>query len=158
MEINNMSFFKMDEVEEVKGFQLPKPGKYEAVIINAVAKKTQNQKDMLVVDFEIRSDVPQESQGSKVLYNNFTFEHPIAQGIVKSLCKAAGYADNHQFSSCEEMANGLINRNLEIGVKHEKGNNDNMYAKASYYNPSNVGAPSQVGSGPIEVSDDDLPF
>lgn len=160
-----MSFFKMDEVEEVKGFQLPKPGKYEAVIINAVAKKTQASKDMMVVDFEIRSDVPQDSQGAKVLYNNFTFEHPTSQGIVKSLCKAAGVPENYQFSSCEEMANLLINRNLEIGVKHEEGNNGSMYAKASYYNPSNVDAPSQVGTdpfrpggGPIEVTDDDLPF
>ena len=147
----------MDEVEEVKGFQLPKVGKYEAVIINAVAKKTQAQKDMLVVDFEIRSDVPQDSQGSKILYNNFTFEHPIAQGIVKSLCLAAGFQPNHNFSSCEDMANSLINKNLEIGVKHEKGNNDNLYAKASYYNPSNVDAPAQGGQS-FTVNDEDLPF
>lgn len=152
-----MSFFKMNEVEEVKGFQLPKPGKYEAVIINAVAKKTNAGKDMMVVDFEIRSDVPQDSQGAKIMYNNFTFEHPVAQGIVKSLCKAAGFSENHAFNSCEEMANLLINKNLEIGVKHEKGNNDNMYAKASYYNPSNANPPQQVG-GPITVDDDDLPF
>ncbi len=152
-----MSFFKMDEVEEVKGFQLPKPGKYEAVIINAVAKKTQNGKDMLVVDFEIRSDVPQESQGAKVLYNNFTFEHPTARGIAKSLCVAAGFPPNHAFASCDEMANGLINKSLEIGVKHEKGNDGNMYAKSSYYNPSNVNPPAQSGP-PIQVGDDDLPF
>ncbi|GKV69830.1 hypothetical protein NCCP2716_23280 [Sporosarcina sp. NCCP-2716] len=152
-----MSFFKMDEVEEVKGFQLPKPGKYEAVIINAVAKKTQAGKDMLVADFEIRSDVPQESQGAKVLYNNFTFEHPTARGIAKSLCVAAGYPPNHNFSSCEEMANGLINRNLEIGVKHEKGNDGNVYAKSSYYNPSTANPPAQPSQS-FEVNDDDLPF
>lgn len=152
-----MSFFKMEEVEEVKGFQLPKPGKYEAVIINAQATKTQAGKDMLIVDFEIRSDVPQESQGAKILYNNFTFEHPTARGIAKSLCVAAGYPPNHAFKSCEEMANGLINKNLEIGVKHEKGNNDNMYAKSSYYNPSNVDAPAPTAP-PVQVGDDDLPF
>lgn len=147
----------MNEVEAVKGFQLPKPGKYEAVIYNAVAKKTQAGKDMLVVDFEIRSDVPQESQGAKVLYNNFTFEHPTAQGIVKSLCTAAGFANNHVFTSCEDMAKQLINKNLEIGVKHEKGNDGNMYAKASYYNPSSTNPPTQ--SGPtINIGDDDLPF
>lgn len=152
-----MSFFKMDEVEEVKGFQLPKPGKYEAVIFNTAAKKTQAGKDMLVVDFEIRSDVPQESQGAKVLYNNFTFEHPTAQGIVKSLCKAAGFSDNHVFDSCEDMAKQLINKNLEIGVKHEKGNDGNMYAKSSYYNPSTTNPPAQVGPS-IQIGDSDLPF
>lgn len=153
-----MSFFKMEEVEEVKGFQLPKVGKYEAVIINAVAQKTQAQKDMLVVDFEIRSDVPQESQGAKVLYNNFTFEHPTSRGIAKALCVAAGFPQNHNFSSCEEMANGLINKNLEIGVKHEKGgNNDNLYAKSSYYNPSSANPPAQSGPA-VVVGDDDLPF
>jgi len=152
-----MSFFKMDEVEEVKGFQLPKVGKYEAVIVNAVAQKTQAGKDMMVVDFEIRSDVPQDSQGAKILYNNFTFEHPIAQGIVKSLCLAAGFPPNHNFSSCEDMANSLINKNLEIGVKHEKGNNDNMYAKSSYYNPSSANPPVQMGA-PINIGSEDLPF
>lgn len=152
-----MSFFKMDEVEEVKGFELPKPGKYEATIVNAVAKKTQAGKDMMVVDFEIRSDVPQDHQGAKILYNNFTFEHPVAQGIVKSLLKAVGFTDNDTFNSCEDMANKLINKNLEIGVKHEKGNNDNMYAKSSYYNPSNVDAPTPINSAPT-VSDDELPF
>lgn len=154
-----MSFFKMEEVEEVKGFQLPKPGKYEAVIINAIAKLTNAGKDMLVVDFEIRSDVPQESQGAKVLYNNFTFEHPTAQGIVKSLCTSAGVPPNYAFKSCEEMANLLINRNVEIGVKHEEGNNGNTYAKANYYNPSNVDSvPFTTGVAPIVVGDDDLPF
>ena len=152
-----MSFFKMDEVEEVKGFQLPKPGKYEAVIINAVAQKTQAGNDMLVADFEIRSDVPQESQGAKILYNNFTFEHPIARGIAKSLCVAAGFPENHNFASCEDMANGLINKNLEIGVKHEEDNKGNTYPKSSYYNQSQADAPAQQGS-PVVVGDDDLPF
>lgn len=152
-----MSFFKMDEVEEVKGFQLPKPGKYEAVIINAVAKLTQAKKDMMVVDFEIRSDVPQESQGAKVLYNNFTFEHPTAQGIVKSLLLATGFPNSHAFSSCEDMAKQLIGKNLEIGIKHEKGNDGNNYAKSSYYNPSNVNAPTQSGPS-INIGDEDLPF
>lgn len=152
-----MSFFKMDEVEEVKGFELPKPGKYEATIINAVAQKTQAGKDMLQVDFEIRSDVPQDHQGAKVLYNNFTFEHKTSRGIAKSLCIAAGFPENHNFASCEEMANGLINKSLEIGIKHEKGNNGNTYAKSSYYNPSNVDAPTPMNSQPA-VSDDDLPF
>ncbi|MCL9637748.1 DUF669 domain-containing protein [Bacillus zanthoxyli] len=152
-----MSFFKMDEVEAVKGFQLPKPGKYEAVIINAVATKTKAKKDMLVVDFEIRSDVPQESQGFKVQYNNFTFEHPVAQGIVKSLCEAAGFPGNHVFTSCEDMAKQLINKNLEIGVKHEKGNDGNSYAKASYYNPSTANPPIQAGPS-ISVGDESLPF
>lgn len=153
-----MSFFKMDEVEEVKGFQLPKVGKYEVVIVNAVAKKTQAQKDMMVVDFEIRSDVPQESQGTKILYNNFTFEHPTSQGIVKSLCLAAGFPPNHNFKSCEDMAASLINKNLEIGVKHEKDNtNGNVYAKSSYYNPSNVNPPAQTAP-PVVVGDSELPF
>lgn len=152
-----MSFFKMSEVEEVKGFQLPKVGKYEVVIVNADAKKTKAQKDMLVVDFEIRSDVPQESQGSKVRYNNFTFEHPTSQGIVKSLCVAAGFEPNKDWKSCEEMASLLINKNLEIGVKHEKGDDGNMYAKSSYYNPSNANPPTQTAP-PVVVGDDDLPF
>ncbi|MGQ7114786.1 DUF669 domain-containing protein, partial [Escherichia sp. TWPC-MK] len=62
-----MSFFQFDETNVNTGFELVAEGKYEAVIVNAEAGKTQAGKDKLSIDFEIRSDVTQHHQGAKVL-------------------------------------------------------------------------------------------
>lgn len=159
-----MSFFKFDETNASTGFELPKEGKYEAVIINAEAKKSQAGKPMMNVDFEIRSDVPQDHQGAKLLYNNFTFEHEVSVRIVNSLLKAAGFPNNASFDSPDDMARQLIGKNLIVTVKHEEY--DKMVdgqkqkrtaAKAKYYDASNVNPPQSQG-GPVTVSDDDVPF
>lgn len=160
-----MSFFKFDEKNASAGFELPKEGKYEALIINAEAKKSQAGKPMMNVDFEIRSDVPQDHQGAKILYNNFTFEHEVSVRIVNSLLKACGFAHNASFDSPEDMAKQLIGKNLIITVKHEEY--DKMVdgekqkrkaAKAKYYDQSNVNPPQSNGAAPVTVSDDDVPF
>lgn len=152
-----MGFFKMSEVEEVKGFEIIKVGEYEVTVINAEGAKTQAGKDKLVVDFEIRSDVNQEFQGLKVQYNTFTFEHPTARGIAKSLFKAVGFDDSYDPDSVEQMAKDLYGKNLKIWVKHEKNDNGKTFPKSSSYKPSEVDAPIPQGA-PINVGDEDLPF
>lgn len=159
-----MSFFKFDESNASAGFELVAEGKYEVVIVNAEAKKTQAGKPMLNVDFEIRSDVHQPHQGAKVLYNAFTFEHEVSVRIVNSLIKACGFPDGHAFESPEDMAKQLINKNLKITVKHEEYDKvvdgqkqKRTAAKAKYYDPSDANPPQQQGA-PITVGSDDLPF
>jgi hypothetical protein len=158
-----MSFFKFDESNASTGFELVAEGKYEAVIVNAEARKTQAGKPMMSVDFEIRSDVPQNHQGAKVLYNTFTFEHEISIKIVNSLLKSCGFANNHAFSSPEDMAKQLINKNLKITVKHEEyekvvdgEKQKRTAAKAKYYDVSDVNPVMQAGG--FTISDDDIPF
>ncbi|SDM18017.1 DUF669 domain-containing protein [Bacillus sp. OK048] len=158
-----MSFFKFDEENASTGFELVAEGKYEAVIVNAEAGKTQAGKPKLSVDFEIRSDVPQNHQGAKVLYNNFTFEHEVSVRIVNSLLKACGFANNHAFNSPEDMAKQLINKNLKITVKHDEYDKlvdgvkqKRTAAKAKYYDVSDVSP--MMSAGAITIGDDDLPF
>ncbi|PFO18828.1 hypothetical protein COJ79_12470 [Bacillus thuringiensis] len=157
-----MSFFKFDESNVNTGFELVAEGKYEAVIVNTEAGKTQAGKDKLSVDFEIRSDVPQNHQGAKVLYNTFTFEHEVSVRIVNSLLKACGFGNNHAFNSPDDMGKQLINKNLQITVKHEEYDKvvdgqkqKRTAAKAKYYDASEV---SPVTSGPAVTIGDDLPF
>lgn len=158
-----MSFFKFDEDNASVAFELVAEGKYEAVIVNAEAGKTQAGKPKLSVDFEIRSDVPQNHQGAKVLYNTFTFEHEVSVKIVNSLLKACGFANNHAFTSPDDMAKQLINKNLKITVKHEEYDKvvdgqkqKRTAAKAKYYDVSDI---NPITSGPaVNVGDDDLPF
>lgn len=158
-----MSFFKFDESNASTGFELVAEGKYEAVIVNAEAGKTQAGKPKLSVDFEIRSDVPQNHQGAKVLYNTFTFEHEVSVRIVNSLLKACGFSNNHVFNSPDELAKELINKNLKITVKHEEyekvvdgEKQKRTAAKAKYYDVSDVNPIMQ--SGAITIGDSDLPF
>ncbi|MGU3440010.1 DUF669 domain-containing protein [Bacillus cereus] len=158
-----MSFFKFDESNASTGFELVAEGKYEAVIVNAEAGKTQAGKRKLSVDFEIRSDVPQNHQGAKVLYNNFTFEHEFSVKIVNALLKACGFNNNHVFTSAEDMGKQLINKNVKITVKHEEYDKvvdgqkqKRTAAKAKYYDVSDV---NPITSGPaVTVGDDMLPF
>jgi len=158
-----MSFFKFDETNVNTGFELVAEGKYEAVVTNAVAGKTQNGKDKLTVDFEIRSDVPQNHQGAKILYNMFMFEHEVSVKIVNSLLKSCGFGNNHIFTSADDMARQLINKNLKITVKHEEYEKEvdgqkqkRTAAKAKYYDLSDVN-PVTTGA-PVVVGDQDLPF
>ncbi|MGM0973376.1 MAG: DUF669 domain-containing protein [Bacillota bacterium] len=158
-----MSFFKFDEENASSGFELVAEGKYEAVIVNAEAGKTQAGKPKMSVDFEIRSDVPQNHQGAKVLYNTFTFEHEVAVRIVNSLLKACGFTNNHNFESPEDMAKQLINKNLKITVKHEEyeklvdgEKQKRTAAKAKYYDVSDVNP--IMSAGAVTIGDDDLPF
>ncbi|PEP89599.1 DUF669 domain-containing protein [Bacillus toyonensis] len=158
-----MSFFKFDETNVNKGFELVAAGKYEAVIVNAEAGKTQAGKDKLSVDFEIRSDVPQNHQGAKVLYNMFTFEHEVSVRIVNSLLKACGFGNHHVFASADDIGKQLINKNLKITVKHEEYDKvvdgqkqKRTAAKAKYYDLSDVNPVTTVNT--VFIGDESLPF
>nr|WP_259549225.1 DUF669 domain-containing protein [Heyndrickxia oleronia] len=153
-----MSFFKMDEVEEVKGFSPIEKGDYEVTVINAIGEIAKSSgKPKLQVDFEIRSDVPQNHQGAKVLYNTFTFEHPTARGIAKSFFKACGMPDNYAPATVEQMAKDVFGKNLNIYVVQKKQDDGKEFPKASSYKPSQVGSPAPQGPT-INIGDDDLPF
>lgn len=155
-----MSFFKFDAENASTSFELVAEGKYEVTIINAEAGLTQVGDDKLTVDFEIRSDVPQNHQGAKVLYNMFTFKHEVAVKIVNSFILACGFEHGHNFTSPQDMAQQLLGKNLKITVKHEQyekvvdgQKQQRTAAKAKYFDPSDV---APLVSAPL--NDDDLPF
>lgn len=154
-----MSFFTFDESQVKSGFELVEEGTYEATITNAEATKTKAGDPMLTLTYEIRSDYTQKHQGAKFMYNNFTFGSDIAKGIVQGLVKSAGFPNGQQFSSLEDMAKQLYGKGLQIVVKHEDDTyNDKPVkrARVKYTKPSSLGAPQT--SGPVNVSEKDLPF
>ncbi|PFQ42803.1 hypothetical protein COK05_24450 [Bacillus cereus] len=152
-----MSFFKMDEVEEVKGFGIIAKGEYEVTVTNAKGEIAKSSgKPKLEIDFEIRSDVPQNHQGAKVLYNTFTFEHPTAKGLAKSFFLACGMPHNYAPATIEQMANDVYGKNLIIYVTHKKQDDGREFPKASSYRKSEVDAPQK--QAPVTIGDSDLPF
>ncbi|WP_259418294.1 DUF669 domain-containing protein [Bacillus toyonensis] len=152
-----MSFFKMDEVEEVKGFSLIEVGNYEVVVLNAAEGLTEKGKPKLTIDFEIRSDVPQDHQGQKVRYTTFTFEHPKARGIAKSFFKACGMPGNYNPQSPAQMAKDVFNKHLNVYITHDKKDDGRVFPKVSSYRASKVNPPMQT-SAPVIIGDSDLPF
>jgi len=159
-----MSFFKFDEENASTAFELVAEGKYEATIVNAVSGLTGSKDPKITVDFEIRSDVPQNHQGAKILYNTFTFNHEVAVKIVNSLLKSCGFPHGQDFKGPEDMANQLIGKHLQITIKHEEyekvvdGKKEKRTAaKAKYYNESTV-TPLTSQGAPLVVGDEDLPF
>ncbi|PFE03792.1 hypothetical protein CN288_12505 [Bacillus sp. AFS023182] len=159
-----MSFFKFDETNVSKGFELVAEGKYEATIINATAKYFQGH-PTLDLDFEIRSDVPQNHQGEKIRYNTFYFHNDNPEfkenniKKINSLLGACAFPHDTTFNSAEEMAKQLFNKSLLITVKHQADKKDKtkIYPKAKFFDKSKVNSPTQVGE-PIIVGDSDLPF
>lgn len=159
-----MSFFKLDKNNVSTGYELVAEGKYEALIINAEAKDFQGH-PTLNLDFEIRSDVPQNHQGAKILYNTLYFhnDNPEYQENnikrINSLIAACGFPDGYEFKDANDMAKQLFNKNLLITVKHQEDKNDKTkkYAKARFFDESKVNPPQQQGA-PITVGSDDLPF
>lgn len=145
--------FKIDYNEASEGFKPIENGEYEVTIINAVVGKAKSSGNQTVnVDYEIRSDVPQNFQGQKILYDNFTYT-PNAMWKIHTLSKAVRMPDGMDVNSLEDWAKFLLNRNLIVKTEQdEKG-----YARVKSYRESEVSAPKQTGA-PITVGSDDLPF
>lgn len=142
--------FKINH-EEAKGFELIEPGDYEVTVINYELKKATTGNNRISVDYEIRSDVPQNHQGQKVLYDNFTITDN-AMWRLQAVAKAAGFPDGMEFNSYKEWADTLLNKNLVITVGH-KTYNGNTYPEVKGFKESKVEAPEKV-----TVTEDDIPF
>lgn len=145
--------FKINHNEAGKGFELIAKGDYEATVINYEMKQSTGGNNVITVDYEIRSDVPQAHQGQKVLYDNFTITDK-AMWRLQAIAKAAGFPNGMEFSSYKEWANTLLNKNLIITVDHREYNGK-TYANVTGFKSTKAGANSE---GPIVVDESELPF
>ncbi|MEK3975544.1 DUF669 domain-containing protein [Psychrobacillus sp. FSL K6-1267] len=146
--------FKINHEEAGKGFQPIEKGDYEVTVINFEAKKAKSGNNVISVDYEIRSDVQQPSQGQKILYDNFVIVDT-AMWKIQSISKAVAFPNGKEFESYTQWANELLNKTLLVTVDHRKSENGKIYPEVKAYKESKAVAPS---SGPITVSDDELPF
>lgn len=147
--------FKINHEEAGQGFELIAPGDYEVTVINYEMKKANTGNNRITVDYEIRSDVPQNHQGQKILYDGFTITDS-AMWRLQAISKAAKFPDGLSFNSYKEWADTLLNKNLVVTVGHREYNG-NMYPDVKGFKESQVDAPMQSGPS-VQVGDDDLPF
>lgn len=71
--------FKVDHSKGESTFEQIKPGEYEAIVINYEQKESSTKKNMVVVDYEIRSDVDISHAKDKKFFS-------ITSSFLKKLC------------------------------------------------------------------------
>ena len=147
--------FKINHEEAKGGFELIAIGDYEVTVINYEMGKSTNGNNKITVDYEIRSDVPQNHQGQKILYDNFTISEK-SMWRLQAISKAAKFPDGLTFNSYKEWADTLLHKNLVVTVGHREYNG-NKYPEVKGFKESQVGAPAPQG-GPITISEDEVPF
>lgn len=149
-----MSIFKINH-EEAKGFEQIKAGEYEVTVINYEQKQSAAGNNMIVVDYEVRSDVAQPCQGQKILYDHFVITEK-AMWRLHAISKAAGFPNDMSFNSYKEWADTLLGKHLVLevvdGQPNQKGN---VYPEVKAFKESLMGAPNE--DAPL-VSDGDVPF
>lgn len=159
-----MSFkINFDEENVSTGFELVEEGKYEVTIINAKSEEFQGNYN-IGFDVEVRSDVNQKHQGSKILYNTIylSSNNPDyaenTQKKLNSFLVACGYSGK-QSLDLDEVVRNIIGKSVYAYVKHVDDKNDpnRKYAKVSFVAESKVNPPESSGPS-ITVGDDDLPF
>ncbi|OMC87436.1 hypothetical protein BK128_08395 [Viridibacillus sp. FSL H7-0596] len=144
--------FKINHEDASNGFELIAQGDYEVTVINYETKKANSGNNCITVDYEIRSDVPQNHQGQKILYDNFTITDN-AMWRLQSIAKAAGFPHGMEFKSYKEWADTLLNKNLVITVGHREWNG-NKYPEVKGFKESQIEAPNTK----FEITEDDIPF
>jgi len=73
----------------------------------------------------------------------------------QAISKAAQFPDGMNFNSYKEWADTLLGKHLVVTVGHRVANNGKTYPEVTGFKESTAGAPQ---SGPITVSEDDVPF
>ena len=156
-----MTFFKLVSTKnENAGFNPIEEGRYEAVVTEAEVGKTMNGGDKITVTFKIRDDVNQKYKNYEIKFNTFTFANEIALKIVGQLVESCGFEDGHEFKSPQDMANQLINKPVQIVVKHEKYTKDGeekIAPKAKFFNKTKFPSKSVAPTATI-IQEDELPF
>lgn len=152
-----------DEENVSKGFELVAEGKYEATIINAKAEVFEGNPN-IAFDVEIRSDVTQEHQGAKVLYNTLYLTSSVEEYKENTIKKrnsflvACGYKGKADLD-LDEVVRNIIGKPVLVYIKHKPSKKDpkQNFANVSFVAESKVNPPVQ-DVPPIKVGESDLPF
>lgn len=130
-----------------KEFEQITAGDYEVTVLNFEPKKV-GDKNVISVDYEIRSDVDQEFKGQKIRFDDF-FCTERALWKIENASIAAGFTEAEAtFEKYSEWGKRYVGKNLMVNVViNAKG-----YPEVKKYMPT----ANPVGE--IEVSDSDVPF
>lgn len=141
------------------------PGQYEVTVaaFDVVTSTSGNQQ--VVLDYEIRKDVQQESQGMRIRFDRFTFTDNAAWKI-NLIAKATGVPDGYDFPSPEWFGKVMMHRSF-LATVEERTYNGKTFPNVTRFDPSRQPAaqpelPVDIGGGFINIPDNaqdkGLPF
>ncbi|WP_226085674.1 DUF669 domain-containing protein [Mesobacillus sp. S13] len=130
-----------------KEFEQITAGDYEVTVLNFEPKKV-GDKNVISVDYEIRSDVDQEFKGQKIRFDDF-FCTERALWKIENASIAAGFTEAEAtFEKYSEWGKRYVGKNLCVNVViNAKG-----YPEVKKY------MPTAHPAGEIEVDDSEVPF
>lgn len=141
------------------------PGQYEVTVAAFDVVTSTNGNQQVVLDYEIRSDVRQDSQGSRLRYDRFTFTDNAAWRI-NAIAKVTGIPDGYDFPSPEWFGKVMMHRSF-LATVEERTYNGRTYPNVTRFDPSRhpmaqPELPVDVGGGfvhtPDNMEDEGLPF
>jgi len=136
---------KVDE-----GFEQLKPGTYEVTVVN-FEPRIAGDKNIISVDYEIRSDVDQEFKGRKIRKDDF-FCTENALWKIENASIAAGFTEQEaEFEKYSDWAKRYVGKQLAVEIYIEDRNGFKNERVKRYI-------PTAYPVAPTEVSEDDLPF
>lgn len=143
--------FKINHEEAKSVFEVVAPGEYEVTVTNYEMKTAASGKNMVVVEYEIRSDVNQPHQGQKIMYDNFVVSDNTMWRF-QAISKAARFPDGLEFANYKEWAETLFGKTLVLVVGNREYNGK-VFPEVKNFKESALDAP-----GKVTVTDDDVPF
>lgn len=150
------------------GFETIEPGEYEVYMNNYTLKQSSTGKNMVVANYTIRPDVEQPAKNQEIRYDNFVVTEK-AMWRFNSYAKAIGTPNGHDFGDAEGWAQAMLGK----AVRVKTSLNDKDYAQVDGFKQTKYpnfaiepvikkGAPASnpfaQPTGPIEISDDSMPF
>jgi hypothetical protein len=161
--------FKKDS-KKAQSFDTIKPGEYEVFIEKAMASRSKAKGTPGVeMRLKVRDDIDQEH--SKQIIFHTVYLTPGTEGMVHGFLDAVQIDDSYEFDNdfvpeqffglAEEIAKLVKGKSVRVKTKLDTYN-DNERAVVTSFKKSDVGGELEItdedGLGPIDVSDDDLPF
>lgn len=154
--------------DQAPKFEEFKSGYYEAVVTEVTPKTASTGKNMIVFNYMVREDVEQGMKGKKINFDNFVIDEDgqYFAGFFNQRSQAYGIPNGVTFNSYTEWAKSTVGNPVKLKVEAvQNGQYVNANVKGWFptEHPTKSGAaglqdPFKGNGGPIEVTDDDLPF
>ncbi|WP_367941520.1 DUF669 domain-containing protein [Enterocloster citroniae] len=139
------------------------PGQYEVTVVAFDVKTSTAGNQMINLDYEIRKDIQQESQGARIRYDGFTFTDN-GSWRISAIAMAAGVPDGYDFPTPEWFGKVMMHRSF-LATVEDRTYNGKTFPNVTRFDPSRQPAaqpelPVDIGGGFIQdnVQDEGLPF
>ena len=141
------------------------PGQYEVTVVAFDTSTSRNGNPMVSLDYEVRKDIQQESQGARIKFDNFTFTENAAWRM-NAIAKAVGVPDGYDFPTPEWFGKVMMHRSFLATVEDRTYNGKN-YPNVTRFDVSRhpaaqPGLPEVLKDGFVRtvdaLGDEGLPF